>query len=81
MNNTITFYEGSNLMESIKTTKNITESFVEFKLAKNYEYRKSNKYWADVIQNGIGTRYTLEYGVGLIKGIQYDSVTLEKLNK
>jgi hypothetical protein len=80
MNNTITFYEEANLMETIKTNKNITESFVEFKLAKNYEYRKSNKYWADVIQNGIGTRYTLEYGVGLIKGIQYDSVTLEKLN-
>ncbi len=79
MNNTITFYEGSNLMESIKTTKNITESFVEFKLAKIYEYRKSNKYWADVIQNGIGTRYTLEYGVGLIKGIQYDSITREKI--
>jgi len=79
MNNTITFYEGANLIETIKTTKNITESFVEFKLAKNYEYRNSNEYWADVIQNGIGTRYTLKYGVGLIKGIQYDSVTLEKI--
>ena len=79
MNNTITFYEGANLIETIKTTKNITECFVEFKLAKNYEYRKSNEYWADVIQNGIGIRYTLKYGVGLIKGIQYDSVTLEKI--
>ena len=79
MDNTITFYEGSNLIETIKTSKNITESFVEFKLAKNYEYRKSNEYWADVIQNGVGTRYTLKYGVALIKGIQYDSITLEKI--
>ena len=79
MTNTITFYEGSNLMETIKTTKNITESFVEFKLAKNYEYRKSNEYWADVVQNGIGTRYTLEYGVGINKGMQYNCATFEKI--
>lgn len=79
MNNTITFYEGANLIETIETDKNITESYIEFKLAKSYDYRKSDNYWVDVVQNGIGTRYTLNYGVGLVKGIQYDSVTLEKI--
>lgn len=78
--NKVTFYEGASRFDSIETDKNISEDFVEMKLAKQFEYRASAEgYWAEVIQDGVATRYNLDYGKGLVKGIQYNPITLERI--
>lgn len=79
--NTVTFYEGASRFNSIETEKNISEDFVEMKLAKQFEYRASAEgYWAEVIQDGVATRYTLDYTKGLVEGIKYDPLTLEAVS-
>jgi hypothetical protein len=77
--NTVTFYEGSYQYNSIETELNISEDFVEMKLAQQIEERNSTEYWAEVVQDGIATRYTLDYGKGLVKGIKYNALTLDKI--
>ncbi len=46
--NIFSSYEGSYQIEKIETELNISESFVELKLLKLYEYRKSQEYWAEI---------------------------------
>lgn len=78
--NKVTFYEGGSRFNSIETEKNISKDFVEMKLAQQFEYRASAEgYWAEVVKDGIATRYTLEYGKGLVEGIKYNPLTLERL--
>lgn len=77
--NTVKFYEGSYEFNSIKTDLNISEDFVEMKLAQQIEERESTEYWAEVVQDGIATRYTLDYGKGLVQGIKYNALTLETI--
>jgi len=69
--NTFSIYEGSQLFYSVETDLNISEDFVEMQLAKSYEYRKSDKYWAAVKQGGFETRYKLEYGVGIKETLKF----------
>ena len=49
------------------------------KLAQQIEERNSTEYWAEVVQDGIATRYTLDYGKGLVKGIKYNALTLDTI--
>ncbi len=73
INNKVTFYEGGSRFNSIETDKNISEDFVEMKLAQQFEYRASAEgYWAEVIQGGVATRYKLDYLKGLVEGIKYN---------
>jgi hypothetical protein len=64
---TVNFYEGSYQFESITTELNINPSFIEMKLAKQHEYRPTNKtLWATVHQDGKEiSRLQFKYGVGL----------------
>lgn len=56
------FYEGSYQFNSVETTLNISEGFVQMQLAKQYEYRPTTEsLWADVIVNGVKSRYELDY--------------------
>lgn len=56
------FYEGSYQFKSVETSLNISEDFVQMQLAKQYEYRETKEsLWADVVINGVKSRYELDY--------------------
>ncbi len=63
----VRLYEGSYLFASIKTDLNITEDFIQMKLAKQYEYTLTKDcLWADILENGIlKNRYSFTYENGL----------------
>jgi hypothetical protein len=67
MTTTINFYEGSQLFLNIETDKRVGTGFIEYKLAKQYEYRETTEsLWATVIEEGTEvSRYELKYGDGL----------------
>jgi len=69
MKTTINFYEGSYQFESVETDLNVKHNFIEMKLAKQYEYRPTQKtLWATIIQNKQEvTRFEFKYGVGIIQ--------------
>jgi len=66
---TVNFYEADYQFESIKTDLNIKSNFIEYKLAKQYEYRPTEKtLWATIIQDEEEVaRFEFKYGVGIIK--------------
>jgi hypothetical protein len=60
--NTANFYEGSYQYNTIETPLNITADFIQMKLAKQYEYRPTDEdLWAEVVVNGVRSRYQLDY--------------------
>ncbi len=60
--NTARFYEGSYQFKVEKTNLNINEGFIQYVLAKQYEYRETTEsLWADVEVDGIEYRYVLDY--------------------
>ena len=63
----VRLYEGSYLFDSIKTDLNITEDFIQMKLAKRYESGFGKDcLWADILENGIlKNRYSFTYENGL----------------
>lgn len=64
--NTVNFYEGYCQFKSEKTHLNISTDYVQMILAKQYEYRPTNKtLWADVQISGITQRFTFDYKTGL----------------
>lgn len=67
--NTLYLYEASYQFDKIETELNITPDFIFYKLAKQYEYRETNKtLWAELNLNGVATRYVLDYAnFGLVK--------------
>lgn len=69
MTTTINFYEGSYLYNTIETDRNVSADFIEMKLAKQYEYRTTQKdLWATIHQNNKEVkRYELKYGIGLFE--------------
>jgi hypothetical protein len=72
MTNSIRLYEGSNLFFSIKTELNISPDFLQMKLAKQYEYRKTTEeLWGEINQDGDVKRYELDYYNNNIKEINF----------
>ncbi len=62
----INFYEGSYQFNTIKTDLNVNPSFIEFKLAMQFEFRPTTEtLWATVTTEGVETRFKLIYGSGL----------------
>jgi hypothetical protein len=60
--NTLQLFEGPYQFDSIQTELNITADFIFYKLAKQYEYRETNKdLWAELNLNGVKSRYVLDY--------------------
>ena len=60
--NTARFYEGSYQFYVEKTNLNINEGFIQYVLAKQYEYRNTTEsLWAEVEVDGIEYRYILDY--------------------
>lgn len=68
-NTTINFYEGCYLFNSIETKLRVQPDFIEYTLAKQYEYRPTTEsLWATISQNGKEiSRYELKFGEGLNK--------------
>lgn len=69
----VNFYEGSYQFKTVSTELNITESFMELILAKQYEYRPTKEsLWCTVVENGIETsRFSFQYGVFGMKNISF----------
>jgi hypothetical protein len=67
MTTTINFYKGSTMFLNIATDKRVGTGFIEYKLAKQYEYRETTEnLWATVSEEGKEVlRYELKYGDGL----------------
>jgi hypothetical protein len=67
--NTLQLFEGPYKFDNIQTELNITADFIFYKLAKQYEYRETNKdLWAELNLNGVKSRYVLDYkNFGLVK--------------
>ena len=67
MTTQINLFEGSYCYDIIATDLNVSADFIEMKLAKQYEYRKTNEsLWAIVSQDRVEiARYELHYGLGL----------------
>ena len=67
MKTTINFFEGSYCYDQITTNLNVTADFIEYKLAKQYEYRAtSESLWATICQGQKEiARFELVYGQGL----------------
>lgn len=67
--NNVHFFEGTYQFNSIETNLNIHEDFILMKLSQQYEYRETTEtLWAEVTNNGITTRYALDYSnISLIK--------------
>jgi hypothetical protein len=59
----INFFEGSNLFLSETTDLNVSEGYIQYKLANQYEYRPTTEsLWADVIHaDNKVDRYLLDY--------------------
>lgn len=66
---TINLFENSYCFSSIETTLNVSKSFIEYSLAKQYEYRPTTEsLWASITENGKEiARYELIYGKGLFQ--------------
>jgi len=64
----INLYEGSYQFESILTHLDVKANFIEMKLAKQYEYRPTEKsLWATIVQNKQEVaRFEFKWGEGLI---------------
>lgn len=60
---TILFFEGSYQFLSETTHLNVSEEYIQYKLAKQYEYRTTNEtLWAEIIHvDGVTERFTLDY--------------------
>jgi hypothetical protein len=72
MKNYISLYEGSYQFYQIKTDKNITPDFLQMKLAKQMEYRKTNEsLWGEINNNGEVKRYELNYKENKIEEIKF----------
>lgn len=54
---TISIYEGSYQISRTKTHLVITDEFIADEFAKLNSYRKSDKYWIEVEQDGVATRH------------------------
>jgi hypothetical protein len=65
--NVFLLYDGSLEIEKAESRLNISADFVEMKLAKCHE-RRAGDYWAAIRSKGVELRFTLDYGVGLVKG-------------
>jgi len=67
METTINFYEGSTLYNSVTTDLNVNPDYIEFKLAKQFEYRATTEsLWATICQDSKEiARFELLYGIGL----------------
>jgi hypothetical protein len=60
--NTLHLFEASYQFDTITTELNITPDFIQFKLAKQHEYRPSKEsLWAELNKNGQIRRYKLDY--------------------
>jgi len=60
--NTLRLFEGSFQFDSIQSELNITTDFIQYKLAKQYEYRETSEdLWAELNLNGEEYRYILDY--------------------
>lgn len=60
--NTLHLIEGLFIFDTITTELNITPDFIQYKLAKQYEYRPTTQsLWADLTINGQFERYELDY--------------------
>ena len=60
--NTLQLFEGQYQFDNIQTELNITADFIQYKLAKQYEYRETNEeLWAELNLNGVKSRYVLDY--------------------
>ena len=59
----INYFEGSNLFHSETTHRNVSEGYIQYKLANQYEYRPTTEsLWADVIhEDNTVERYVLDY--------------------
>lgn len=59
----INFFEGSNLFLFETTDLNVSEGYIQYKLANQYEYRPTTEpLWADVIhEDNKVDRYVLDY--------------------
>jgi hypothetical protein len=64
---TVNFYEGSYLFDSTTTGLNIMPDYVQYVLAKQYEYRPTKEdLWATIVQDGKElVRYSFDYNEGL----------------
>ena len=72
MKNYISLYEGSYQFYQIETDKNISLDFLQMKLAKQMEYRKTNEsLWGEINNNGEVKRYELNYKENKIEEIKF----------
>jgi hypothetical protein len=73
MKNSIRLYEGSYQFFSIESELNISSDFLQMKLAKQMEYRKTNEsLWGEIINNGEIKRYKLNYDFNNIEEIKFN---------
>ena len=72
MTNSIRLYEGSYLFFSTQSELNISSDFLQMKLAKQYEYRKTTESLWGEIENIDGVRrYELDYYNNNLKEINF----------
>lgn len=64
--NTVRFYQGSKMISEDLTHLNIPEHYIQYFLFKKYLDRKTNEpFWAEMILNGVQTRYRFDIKTGL----------------
>ena len=72
MTNSIRLYEGSNLFFSTQSELNISSDFLQMKLAKQFEYRKTTEsLWGEIENTDGVTRYELDYYNNNLKEINF----------